>query len=131
MCHPIAGHGGPLRLLPWTTPTGGACYLDTDDPGSLLSAVADEAEEELLRAAEGLLAESGPSPVPAGACTDSSRGPCRVLIRYDRALRDVLRIAVSRGARLAQAEAPPCEHGETERCGGKTYCCGCRRQIYL
>ncbi|MEU7256135.1 hypothetical protein AB0B21_10020 [Streptomyces rimosus] len=129
MCQPLAGHGGPLRLLPWTTPTGGACYLDTDDPGSLLSAVADEAEEELLRAAEKLVAESGPSPVPVGA--DSSWEPCRVLIRYDRALRDVLRIAVSRGARLAQAQAPPCEHGKTERCGGKTFCCGCRRQIYL
>lgn len=129
MCQPLVGHGGPLRLLPWTTPTGGACYLDTDDPGSLLSAVADEAEEELLRAAEGLLAESEPSPVPAGA--DSPRELRRVLIRYDRALRGVLRIAVSRGARLAQAQAPPCEHGKTERCGGKTYCCGCRRQIYL
>ncbi|WP_208853168.1 hypothetical protein [Streptomyces albofaciens] len=129
MCHPIAGHGGPLRLLPWTTPTGGACYLDTDDPGSLLSAVADEAEEELLRAAEALVAESGPTPVPAGA--DSSWELCRVLIRYDRALRDVLRIAVSRGARLAQTGERPCDHGATERCGGKTFCCGCRRQIYL
>ncbi|MFH8406091.1 hypothetical protein ACH4FX_15110 [Streptomyces sp. NPDC018019] len=129
MCQPLVGHGGPLRLLPWTTPTGGACYLDTDDPGSLLSAVADEAEEELLRAADELLAESGPSPVPDGA--DSPRELRRVLIRYDRALRDALRIAVSRGARLAQAQAPPCEHGKTERCGGKTFCCGCRRQIYL
>nr|WP_242440786.1 hypothetical protein [Streptomyces sp. CB02923] len=104
--------GGPLRLLPWTTPEGGACYLSTDDPESLLSLIADEAEEEILRGAEEL--------VTTGAGLRQLR----------RALRDVLRIAVSRGARLVREERP-CEHGATERCDGKTYCCGCRRQIYL
>ncbi|MEU2793917.1 hypothetical protein [Streptomyces sp. NPDC007100] len=105
--------GAPLRLLPWTTPAGGACYLSTDDSESLLSLIADEAEEELLRAAE--------------EATEGDAGPRELR----RALRDVLRIAVSRGARLVQEEAQPCEHGATERCGGKTFCCGCRRQIYL
>ncbi|MFH8343419.1 hypothetical protein [Streptomyces sp. NPDC018045] len=105
--------GVPLRLLPWAAPGGGACYLSTDDAGSLLSLLADEVEEGLLRAAEDLVtADAGP-------------GELR------RALRDVLRIAVSRGARLTRDEAPPCAHGATERSGGKTFCCGCRRQIYL
>ncbi|GCD46406.1 hypothetical protein [Streptomyces paromomycinus] len=105
--------GASLRLLPWTTPEGKACYLSTDDAESLLSLLADEAEEEVLKAAEELVA--------------ADAGPRRLL----GALRDVLRVAVSRGARLVQAEAQPCEHGVTERCEGKTYCGGCRRQIYL
>lgn len=103
--------GTPLRLLPWTTPEGKACYLSTDDAESLLSLLADEAEEEVLKAAEEQVA--------------ADIGPRKLL----GALRDVLRVAVSRGARLAEAQ--PCEHGATERCEGKTFCCGCRRQIYL
>nr|WP_238783209.1 hypothetical protein [Streptomyces monomycini] len=103
--------GTPLRLLPWTTPEGKACYLSTDDAESLLSLIADEAEEGVLNAAEELVT--------------ADVGPRRLL----RALRDVLRVAISRGARLA--EVRPCGHGAIERCEGKTFCCGCRRQIYL
>ncbi|MFI2234803.1 hypothetical protein [Streptomyces chrestomyceticus] len=106
--------GAPLRLLPWTTPEGKACYLSTDDAESLLSLLADEMEEGLVQAAEELV-------------TADAAGPPELR----RALRDVLRVAVSRGARLARERERPCEHGTTERCGGKTICCGCRRQIYL
>ncbi|WP_347404535.1 hypothetical protein [Streptomyces sp. MST-110588] len=93
-----------------------------------MSLLADEAEEELLAAAESLLSDAGPLPVVADLAAPELR---RVIARFDRALRDVLCIAVSRGARLIQGEAPPCEHGTTEQCDGKTFCCGCRRQIYL
>ncbi|GAA2335655.1 hypothetical protein [Streptomyces violaceusniger] len=86
-----------LRLLPWTDPDGKPCYLSSDDGNSPLSRRADAIEAvqmsmgtELLRHARALL--------------DAPRADTREL-RYlaDRlceALRDVLRVAESRGARL-------------------------------
>lgn len=77
--------GSPPRLLPWTRPDGAPCYLSTDDPESRLSLLADDVEEEMLAAAEVALKEA------EIAC-------------LQRALRDVLRIAISRGDRLAHCE---------------------------
>ncbi|MEU0086881.1 hypothetical protein [Streptomyces sp. NPDC006274] len=85
------------RLLPWTGPEGKPCYLLTDDRGGPVSRVADNVESvqigmgnELLLHADALLAERGTAPDElrylSGCLTES--------------LRDVLRIAESRGARL-------------------------------
>ncbi|MFD8548905.1 MULTISPECIES: hypothetical protein [Streptomyces] len=79
--------GSPWRLLPWTGPDGQPCYLHTDNPESRLSMLADDIEEQILAAAELLLDE----------VTAESR-----VLRL--ALRDVVRIAVSRGDRLAEYE---------------------------
>ncbi|MGW7579071.1 hypothetical protein [Streptomyces sp. NPDC054765] len=114
----------PPRLLPWTRPDGAPCYLSTDNPDSHLSLLADHAEEELLAAAEALLEEIGKLPSLRGA---GLRELCRMVTRLQGALRDVLRIAVSRGDRLPE----PCDHGETRLCEGRTCCRACRRQIYL
>lgn len=51
----------------------------------------------------------------------------RLTVGLHEALRDVRRIAVSRGDRLPE----PCDHGETRLCEGRTCCRACRRQIYL
>lgn len=106
--------GSPPRLLPWTRPDGAPCYLSTDDPDSRLSVLADVVEGELLAAAEALLNET----------EELSAGPGADL---HGALRDALRIAVSRGDRLPE----PCDHGETRLCEGRTCCRVCRRQLYL
>ncbi|GAA4555447.1 hypothetical protein ACFYN9_24355 [Streptomyces collinus] len=45
-----------MRLLPWTGTDGKACYLSTDDPGSLLSRLADDVEAAQLASAETVLA---------------------------------------------------------------------------
>ncbi|WP_433855963.1 hypothetical protein [Streptomyces kronopolitis] len=113
----------PPRLLPWTRPDGGPCYLSTDDPHSRLSRLADEVEDELLTAAETLLAEAGA--LLAGPDADP-RALCRTAAPLHGALRDVLRIAVSRGDRLPE----PCDHADTRLCEGRSCCRVCRRQIY-
>ncbi|MER6050939.1 hypothetical protein ABT168_26390 [Streptomyces sp. NPDC001793] len=76
-----------------------------------MSQLADEVEDELIDAAEELLEDR---PVPNAVLCE--------------ALRDVVRIAVSRGARLPE----PCDHGEIDKnTDGKTRCTSCRRQLYL
>ncbi|WP_030415443.1 hypothetical protein [Streptomyces sp. NRRL S-1448] len=77
--------GSPWRLLPWAGLDGQPCYLHTDSPESRMSMLADDIEEQMLAAAELLLDEP----------TAESR-----VLRL--ALRDVVRIAVSRGDRLAE-----------------------------
>lgn len=122
-----AGHmfeSSPPRLLPWTRSDGAPCYLSTDDPHSRLSQLADVVEEELLTAAETVVTEAEMLFAAAGA---EARKPCRTAAVLHAALRDVLRIAASRGDRLPE----PCDHGETRLCEGRTCCRACRQQIYL
>ncbi|MGY5130693.1 hypothetical protein [Streptomyces nigrescens] len=116
--------GSPPRLLPWTRPDGAPCYLSTDDPDSHLSVLADTVEGELLAAAEALLDES---PVPPAGPGADPQELWRLAAGLHRALRDVLRIAVSRGDRLPE----PCDHGESRLCEARTCCRACRQQIYL
>ncbi|MEU9189614.1 hypothetical protein AB0D14_34750 [Streptomyces sp. NPDC048484] len=88
---------GPLRLLPWTTPEGRPCYLSTDSPASRLSLLADDLEAAQLDSGEQVLA--GASAVLA----DTKAGEREVRFAPTRSLeclQDVLRIAVSRGARV-------------------------------
>ncbi|NBM17488.1 hypothetical protein [Streptomyces sp. GC420] len=103
-----------LRLLPWLGPEGKPCYLDTDDNGSMLSRLADATEavqlqeaEALITYAEGMLADehTPPHALHSLGC------------RLTQALRDVSRVAVSRGMRLpvpAHSEEPY-EHEESPR----------------
>ncbi|MFG2098242.1 hypothetical protein [Streptomyces sp. NPDC048612] len=116
--------GSPPRLLPWTRPDGGPCYLSTDGPDSHLSVLADTVESELLAAAETLLDDTPPPPAPAAV---DPQELWRLATGLREALRAVLRIAVSRGDRLPE----PCDHAETRLCEGRTCCRACRRQIYL
>lgn len=86
-----------LRLLPWSDPDGKPCYLASDGGDSPLSRRADAIEAVQLSMGAELLRH-------ARALLDAPKADAREL-RYlaDRlceALRDVLRIAESRGARL-------------------------------
>jgi hypothetical protein len=83
-----------MRLLPWTGADGKACYLSTDDPGSLLSRLADDIEAAQLSSAEQVLTGA------RAVLHDPKAGERAVRFALTRAvesLGDVLRIAVSRG----------------------------------
>lgn len=96
------GEGTPLRLLPWTTPEGAPCYLSTDDPDSRLSRLADEMEDGLLASAEQMLVDIRSSSIASGAPLQELR---HAVTHLTGALRDVLRVATSRGTRLPGADA--------------------------
>lgn len=91
--------GTPWRLLPWTTPDGRPCYLSADHAETRLSRMADELEAELLDSAAYVLDA-------ARTLFDEPDAGKRELrfagVRLSEALRDALRIAESRGARLGQ-----------------------------
>ncbi|NEC86852.1 hypothetical protein [Streptomyces sp. SID12501] len=93
------GMGVQLRLLPWTTPEGGPCYLSTSDPNSRLSCLADELETELLDSAEFVLGQARPLLADEGVGERELRFTG---VRLAEALGDALRIALSRGARLPE-----------------------------
>ncbi|MCQ8832346.1 hypothetical protein [Streptomyces malaysiensis] len=86
-----------LRLLPWTDPDGKPCYLSSDDGSSPLSRRADAIEAVQVSMAAELLRH-------ARVLLDAPRADKRELRylaeRLCEALRDVLRVAESRGARL-------------------------------
>lgn len=86
-----------LRLLPWTTPDGKPCYLSADHGDSPLSRRADEIEALQLSMGTQLL---GHARVLLGD-RKADTGELRFLAnRLCEALRDVLRVAESRGRRL-------------------------------
>lgn len=86
-----------LRLLPWAGPEGKPCYLRTDDSVSFVSRLADHVEAEQLEMASELLEK-------AFELLDNEaadlKHPHIFAARLAAALRDVLRVAVSRGDRL-------------------------------
>ncbi|MFE6353661.1 hypothetical protein ACFVOO_12640 [Streptomyces rochei] len=90
-----------IRLLPWTTPEGNPCYLSTDDGDSLLSRLADDIEEAQVESGEQVLAGAR---AVLGDRRAGERAVRFALVRTTEALQDVLRIAVSRGARLEAAD---------------------------
>ncbi|MFC0599881.1 hypothetical protein [Streptomyces palmae] len=98
------------RLLPWKSPDGKPCYLDTDGENTgYVSRLADEMEAlqlgmaiELIGHAEALL----------GAAKADARELRFLSARLTEALRDTTRIAESRGDRLA-VYCPPAA-GPTE-----------------
>ncbi|MGW3080678.1 hypothetical protein ACWC9F_09655 [Streptomyces sp. NPDC001110] len=77
-----------LRLLPWSGPDDKPCYLSTDDPDGYMSRLADNIEAVQLRTAADLLADA------LGALGHDLTG----------ALRNVLRVAISRGHLPAKSE---------------------------
>ncbi|MEW1866293.1 hypothetical protein AB0399_38960 [Streptomyces sp. NPDC088194] len=96
----------PPRLLPWTEENGQPAYLNGDPSGPLWK-LADQMEavqlglaEELLRNVRAVLA--GPEPSPGELCF--------LIARLTEALLDALRVAHSRGARLAPPAVALCAH---------------------
>ncbi|MEU8782228.1 hypothetical protein [Streptomyces sp. NPDC048637] len=89
------------RLLPWATPDGKACLLVSDGEG-YVSRVADSMEAVQLDMAAGLLGHAAGMLDERSVTVVELRYLCCQLVA---ALRDVCRVAESRGARLA---APGC-----------------------
>lgn len=93
---------GRLRLLPWTTPEGKPCYLNPDSDHSRLSLLADGVEAAQLDSGQQVLI--GARAVLADPKADE-RAVRFALTRAVESLEEVLRVAVSRGARVhANAE---------------------------
>ncbi|MFE8008589.1 hypothetical protein [Streptomyces sp. NPDC057418] len=91
-----------MRLLPWSGPGGKPCYLSTDDPGGYISRLADNIEAVQLATAAELLEEVSGSLDNEEAGRDNL---CRLGYDLTGALRDVLRVAVSRGHLLAATQS--------------------------
>ncbi|MFE1448047.1 hypothetical protein [Streptomyces olivaceoviridis] len=91
-----------LRLLPWSGPEGKPCYLNTDDKYGYMSRLADNIEAAQLGTAAELLEQASET------LDDQHAGPedLRRLVReLTGALRDVLRVATSRGHLLAVTDS--------------------------
>ncbi|MBN0048982.1 hypothetical protein JS756_33850 [Streptomyces actuosus] len=83
-----------LRLLPWSGPDGKPCYLSTDDRDGYMSRLADSIESAQLGSAAELLERSSERLDHPDADLEEMRRLTRELAD---ALRDVLRVAISRG----------------------------------
>ncbi|MFI1499804.1 hypothetical protein [Streptomyces platensis] len=93
-----------LRLLPWPGPEGNPCYLSTESSGGYLSRLADNTEAVQLETSGELLEHA------LEVLGDREAEPNEVrLLAMDmtEALRDVRRVAISRGHRLPLP--PACE----------------------
>ncbi|MBD0844330.1 hypothetical protein [Streptomyces sp. TRM68416] len=90
-----------LRLLPWTGPEGKPCYLSTDDRDGYMSRLADTVEAAQLGTATELLEQA------SEVLGDRDANPAevqRLARELTGALRDVLRVAASRGHLLAAGD---------------------------
>ncbi|SEC56505.1 hypothetical protein SAMN05428945_3245 [Streptomyces sp. 2224.1] len=98
-----------LRLLPWSGPNGLPCYLGTEASGSYLSRLADHTEAVQLEMAGELMEHTLEVLGNGGAEPNELR-----LLATDmaEALRDVRRVAISRGHRLPPTGPPTCEGGD-------------------
>ncbi|GHJ03162.1 hypothetical protein TPA0906_50270 [Streptomyces olivaceus] len=93
-----------LRLLPWSGPEGKPCYLSTDERGGYMSRLADNVEAVQLGTAAELLEEASETLNDGDVALDEMR---RLTKELSGALRDVLRVATSRGHLLAAGESGP------------------------
>lgn len=96
-----------LRLLPWSSPGGKPCYLSTDDPDGYMSRLADNIEAIQLGTASELLEEASGALDNQGTSLDEMR--CLVT-ELTGALRDVFRIAMSRGHFRATIDSSESAH---------------------
>ncbi|MEU3981472.1 hypothetical protein AB0F77_15410 [Streptomyces sp. NPDC026672] len=90
-----------LRLLPWSGPEGKPCYLSTDDRDGYMSRLADNVGSIQIGSAAQLLNLASDLLDDKKAGLDDMRRLTRELTC---SLRDVLRIATSRGDLLAVSE---------------------------
>ncbi|MFE3655939.1 hypothetical protein [Streptomyces sp. NPDC059165] len=99
-----------LRLLPWSGPEGKPCFLSTDDSSGYLSRLADSTEAVQLGLGTELLEHA----LEVLAHEESGAEEELRLLAQDlaAALRDALRVAVSRGHRLPTSDAAPREGGD-------------------
>ncbi|MFE1090587.1 hypothetical protein ACFW5K_25210 [Streptomyces albidoflavus] len=91
-----------LRRLPWRTESGKPAYLDTDDPNSLLSLMADSVESQHITSAETVLGLVRPMYAPESRLTADEA--LFMLRRTAECLSDVIDVARMRGERLGVAE---------------------------
>jgi hypothetical protein len=90
-----------VRLLPWPGEGGGPAYLKSDaGPGSALSRLADDMEAVQLGMAQELVGYAGRALANPRAPERELRHTIRCLIG---SLKEVLRVAESRGERLSGA----------------------------
>ncbi|KOX29669.1 hypothetical protein ADL07_22705 [Streptomyces sp. NRRL F-4707] len=87
-----------LRLLPWSGSEGKPCYLSSDERGGYMSRLADNVEAVQLGTAAELLEEASETLNDRDVALDEMR---RLVNELSGALRDVLRVATSRGHLLA------------------------------
>ncbi|MFD9389599.1 hypothetical protein ACFWBB_02305 [Streptomyces sp. NPDC060000] len=90
-----------LRLLPWSGPEGKPCYLSTGDKSGYMSRLADNIEAEQLDTAAELLKQAAETLGDEPADPEDLQLLAKELTG---ALRDVLRVATSRGHLLAVSE---------------------------
>lgn len=90
-----------LRLLPWLGPEGKPCYLSTDDRDGYMSRLADNIEAVQLGSAAQLLEVAAETLDNEDAGMEELRLMTKELTG---ALREVLRVATSRGHLLAVGE---------------------------
>ncbi|MGN5635820.1 hypothetical protein [Streptomyces sp. AC154] len=90
-----------LRLLPWTGPDDKPCYLSTDDPAGYMSRLADDFEAVQLGASAELLEAASETLDDHDADPNDVR---RLGHDLAAALRNVVRVATSRGHRLGASE---------------------------
>ncbi|WP_020133136.1 hypothetical protein [Streptomyces sp. 303MFCol5.2] len=83
-----------LRLLPWSGPDDKPCYLSTDDRNGYMSRLADNIESEQLETAAELLKQATETLGDEDVCPEDVQLLAKELTG---ALRDVLRVATSRG----------------------------------
>ncbi|GGZ22667.1 hypothetical protein GCM10010387_14850 [Streptomyces inusitatus] len=101
----MGGGTHEARLLPWSSPEGKPCYLDGDGTG-YISRVADTIENVQLGMAGDLLVHADDLLAEGGVAPDRLR---LTLEQLTEALRNVHRIAESRGARLPAAPEDPAD----------------------
>jgi hypothetical protein len=92
-----------LRLLPWAGPDGKPCYLSTDDHGGYVSRLADHIEAFQLGMASQLLEHSRQV---LNDETEDLEELHLLTVQLTSALRDVLRVAASRGRGPVRAGRP-------------------------
>ncbi|MFF1741140.1 hypothetical protein [Streptomyces mirabilis] len=90
-----------LRLLPWSGPEGKPCYLSTDDRSGYMSRLADNIEAVQLGTAAELLEQVSETLDDQDGDGEEMR---RLAKELTGALRDVLRVATSRGHLLEASE---------------------------
>lgn len=91
-----------LRLLPWAGQDGRPCYLSTSDRGGYVSRLADNTEAVQLDTAAELLQNASESFTDWDLDPDEMR---RLTKELAGALRDVLRVATSRGHQVTASES--------------------------